>query len=65
MKEHPKIMLKQQSNDISISTYLVKVEVPSLTTNIDIFTPINTLMSNSNMSSQVHDGNFKPKFMND
>ena len=43
----------------------MKVEVSSLTTNIDLFTPVNTQMSNSKMSTQVHDENFKPKLMKD
>ena len=63
MNEHLEIKLKPQLSDMLTSPDLVKVEVPYLTTNIDLFTPVNTQMSNSKMSTQVHDDNSKPKIM--
>ena len=63
LNEHPEIKLKPQLSDMLTSPYLVKVEVTSLTSNIDILTPPNTQMSISNMLTQIHYEKFKPNFM--
>ena len=65
VNEHPEIKLKPQLSDMLTSPDLVKVEMPSLTNNIDFFTPVNTEMSNYKMSTQVHDHNSKTKLMKD
>ena len=65
MNEHLEIKLKPQLSDMLTSPDIVKVEVPYLTTNIDLFTLVNTQMSNSRMSTHVHDDNPNPKLMKD
>ena len=62
-KENLEISWEKQSNEMSSSTDLVRVELPLSTTNDDIITPVNTGMPNFNISTQVHHEQFKPKFM--